>query len=131
MTVLSFPWLWDQAQDILVGYGRRTHKILLPCVGVLLISTMIFRQKAFILGGRTLLKARSLVKYIGPQENVIKFNAFWFSLSHFLPIIKFPDENYWVPISNKYLLWISLRLIRLLGWFLVPFAVASWTGIIK
>lgn len=58
------------------------------------------------------------------------WNAFWYSLDLFVPMIDLQSANFWMPkkesLARHYML-----LHRIAGWLLIPIVVAALTGIIK
>jgi len=59
------------------------------------------------------------------------YSPFWFSLDLFLPLIGLWDREVWVPKKERPKVWAYMRLHRILGWILVPVALAAFSGIIK
>ena len=60
-----------------------------------------------------------------------KYNAFWYSLDLFLPIIKLGEADVWTPKDNRR--WANLyrKVHIIIGSLFVPIGLAAWTGIIK
>jgi hypothetical protein len=59
------------------------------------------------------------------------YNAFWYSLDLFAPIINLEAANVWRPKDDCRWRVYYMRVQKILGWLLVPLGVAAWTGILK
>lgn len=114
-------WAWSIFQDMLAGYGKRLQNLLYWSLGFLLIGTFVFRSEK---GMRT--KDRKDARhYYG------RYQAFWYSLDLFLPIIKLGEADIWTPKDDRR--WANLyrRVHIIIGSLFVPIGLAAWTGIIK
>jgi hypothetical protein len=70
-----------------------------------------------------------------PPAGYQPFNAFFYSLESFLPLVKLHQEDYWLPNAAlkrkwgaglRYYLWIHI----LAGWFFSAMLVAGVTGLV-
>ena len=59
------------------------------------------------------------------------YSPFWYSVDLFLLAIKLQDAELWKPRDNFWFARIWSRLHIMLGWALIPIALAAWTGIIE
>ncbi len=60
-----------------------------------------------------------------------RYNPFWYSLDVFAPIIDLEAAKIWSPGPEKTFRWVFFRIQRILGWLLVPIAVAAFTGFLR
>jgi hypothetical protein len=111
-------WLGQTLVGILAGYGRDPKRSLIPCLVVVLIGWVAFADK-------TKMEVTE-EKFKGRRYNV--WYAFWYSLDVFAPIIDLEAAKVWEPIPGQTLRWLVFRLERILGWLLVPIAIAAFTG---
>lgn len=66
------------------------------------------------------------------KEPLLGYNAFWYSLDLFAPVIDLEAASAWRPNKLKHqLLYSYSRLHRILGWILVPIGAAAITGFTK
>jgi hypothetical protein len=111
-------WLGQTLVGILAGYGRDPKRSLIPCLIVVLVGWVAFADK-------TKMEATE-EKFKGRRYNV--WYAFWYSLDVFAPIIDLEAAKVWAPIPGQTLRWLVFRLERILGWLLVPIAIAAFSG---
>lgn len=124
----SFPnkchpgaWAWSMFQDMLAGYGKSLQNLLYWSLGFLLIGIFVFRREK----GMRIKDEKDAPHYAG------RYNAFWYSLDLFLPIIKLGEADVWTPKDDRR--WANLyrRVHIIIGSLFVPIGLAAWTGIIK
>jgi len=115
-------WVWSIFQDMLAGYGKSLQNLLYWSLGFLLIGTFVFRSEK---GMRLKDEKKDAPHYSG------RYNAFWYSLDLFLPIIKLGEADVWTPKDDRR--WANLyrRVHIIIGSLFVPIGLAAWTGIIK
>jgi hypothetical protein len=111
-------WLGQTLVGILAGYGRDPKRSLIPCLIVVLAGWVAFADK-------TKMEVTE-EKFKGRRYNV--WYAFWYSLDVFAPIIDLEAAKVWSPIPGQTIRWLVFRLERILGWLLVPIAIAAFTG---
>ena len=114
-------WALSLFEDLLAGYGKSLKNLLYWSVGFLFIGTFVFRSEK---GMRT--------KNPNDAENYEgKYNAFWYSLDLFLPIIKLGEADVWTP--KHYRRWANFyrKVHVIIGSLFVPIGLAALTGIIK
>jgi len=111
-------WLGQTLVGILAGYGRDPKRSLIPCLLVVLVGWVTFADKTKMEVTEEKFKDR--------RYNV--WYAFWYSLDVFAPIIDLEAAKVWSPASGQTLRWLVFRLERILGWLLVPIAIAAFTG---
>ncbi len=114
-------WALSVFEDLLSGYGKSLQNLLYWSVGFLFVGTFVFRSEK---GMRTK-DGKHAEDYEG------KYNAFWYSLDLFLPIIKLGEADVWTPKDERR--WANLyrRVHIIIGSLFVPIGLAAWTGIIK
>jgi hypothetical protein len=114
-------WAWSIVEDLLAGYGKSLQNLLVWSVSFLIIGTFVFRSEN---GMRTRDKKDA-------PHHPGRYNAFWYSLDLFLPIIKLGEADVWTP--KDYRRW-AIRYKKghiIIGSLFVPIGLAALTGIIK
>jgi len=113
-------WAFSLFQDALAGYGKHLENLLYWSLGFLIIGTMVFWKK----DGMRLKDEKAAAQ--SPT-----YQAFWYSLDLFLPIIKLGESEVWIPKHNRR--WANLyrKVHIIIGSLFVPIGLAAWTGIIK
>jgi uncharacterized protein YjbI with pentapeptide repeats len=116
--VLRGPeWVWSLFLDWFVGYGRSPERALLWSVSIILLGMAIFRPG-----------------WMEPRTTNLKadiYSPFWYSIDLFLPLIKLQDSDLWKPRDDRWLVRYWSRLHTILGWALIPIALAAWTGMLE
>jgi hypothetical protein len=116
--VLSGPaWIWSCFLDWFVGYGRSPERAILWSVLIVAIGCVVFRP------GR-----------MEPQKDEYvarKYSPFWYSMDVYLPVIKLHDAEIWKPKEECVLAHVWRRIHTILGWALIPIALAAWTGMLS
>jgi hypothetical protein len=49
----------------------------------------------------------------------------------FLPLVKLQDAEMWKPRDDQWFARFWSRIHTILGWALIPIAVAAWTGMLE
>jgi len=111
----DLSWLGQAIVGLLAGYGRAPERSLLPCAIVVLFGFFVFRDK-------------DKMKVNDDKFQDRRYNAFWYSLDVFAPIIDLEAAKVWSPLPGQTFKWIVFRAERILGWLLVPIAIAAFTG---
>ena len=116
--VLSGPaWAWSFFLEQFVGYGRSPERAIFWSVAIVGFGCVMFRPRRM---------EPQKVEHVGR-----KYSAFWYSVDVYLPIIKLHDAEIWKP-KEKYVLTLVWRRIHtVLGWALIPIAIAAWTGMLS
>jgi hypothetical protein len=116
--VLSGPsWVWSCFLEQFVGYGRSPERAIFWSVAIVGFGCVMFRPNR-----------------MEPQKseyNERKYNAFWYSVDVYLPIIKLHDAEIWKPKEEYVLTHVWRRIHTVLGWALIPIALAAWTGMLS
>jgi uncharacterized protein YjbI with pentapeptide repeats len=110
-------WLWSFFLEKFVGYGRSPIRALIWSALIVVYGVTVFRPRR--------MEARSTIVRTGP------FSPFWYSLDMFLPLIKLHDADYWVAKGGERYARLWGRIHTVLGWALIPIAVAAWTGMLE
>lgn len=107
-------WAWSFFLEQFVGYGRSPERALFWSVAIIGIGIVMFRPSR-----------------MEPQKSEYagrKYSPFWYSMDVYLPIIKLHDAEIWKPKEEYVLSHIWRRIHTVLGWALIPIAIAAWTG---
>jgi hypothetical protein len=116
--VLRGPeWCWSLFLDWFVGYGRSPERALLWSISIVLVGMVVFRPDR-----------------MEPRTTNLKadvYSPFWYSVDLFLPLIKLQDSDMWKPRDKLWFVRFWSRLHTILGWALIPIALAAWTGMLE
>ena len=112
-----FRWLGSWMLDLLVGYGRRPWRAGIPCAALIALGCVLFSPKK--------------MEPQQPEDTPRVYNRFWYSLGLFLPFVDLQSNKVWKPKADQTFLRNYMRVHILLGWILVPLALAAVTGLIK
>jgi hypothetical protein len=111
-------WLTQWILGAVAGYGRVPAYSLVPCAMVVLLGCFFFRDGKKMTQNEDKFKDR-------------RYNPIWYSLDVFAPIIDLEAAKVWSPRPGERFKWFWLRAQRILGWLLVPIAVAAFTGFLR
>jgi len=115
--VLSGPaWAWSFFLEKFVGYGRSPERAILWSIAIVSFGCLMFRPNR-----------------MEPQnaEHVTrKYSPFWYSVDVYLPVIKLHDAEIWKPKEEYVFTHVWRRIHTVLGWALIPIALAAWTGML-
>jgi hypothetical protein len=112
----GFAWAWSYFLDWFVGYGRSPQRAIFWSVAIISIGCLVFRPK--------------LMEPQNAEHSTRKYSAFWYSVDVYLPIIKLHDAEIWKPKEEYVLGHVWRRIHTVLGWALIPIAIAAWTGML-
>jgi hypothetical protein len=110
-------WAWSLFLDWFVGYGRSPERALFWSAAMILFGVAVFRPQR-----------------MEPRTTNLKtdhYSPFWYSMDLFLPLIKLQDVDMWKPREDSRFARFWSRLHTMLGWALIPIAVAAWTGMFE
>jgi hypothetical protein len=110
-------WAWSFFLDWFVGYGRSPQRAIFWSVAIVGIGCLVFRPER-----------------MEPQKSEYsarKYSAFWYSMDVYLPVIKLHDAEIWKPKEECVLAHVWRRIHTVLGWALIPIALAAWTGMLS
>jgi len=113
----GLAWGWSFFLDQFVGYGRSPERAIFWSVIIIAIGCVMFQPQR-----------------MEPQKSEYtgrKYNAFWYSVDVYLPVIKLHDAEIWKPMEAHVLTNIWRRIHTILGWALIPIALAAWTGMLS
>ncbi len=112
----GMQWWWSLFLDWFVGYGRSPERALFWSVAIVSAGMLVFRPHR-----------------MEPRTTNLKtdfYSPLWYSVDLFLPLIKLHDAELWKPRDNFRFARFWSRLHTMLGWALIPIAVAAWTGML-
>ncbi len=110
----GMQWCWSLFLDWFVGYGRSPERALLWSIAIVSAGMLVFRPHR-----------------MEPRTTNLKadvYSPLWYSVDLFLPLIKLQDAELWKPRDDFRFARVWSRLHTMLGWALIPIAVAAWTG---
>jgi len=124
-------WLLDRFLWLFTGYGVRLYRLIVFIALILFVGTFIFQ-----LEGAVVLNPDIKPPYVfGSNDTLPCWEAFWVSLSTFLPV-EIPSGTDWKP-SSQTIWFLSIKfttfatMLKLSGWILVPVGIAGISGILK
>jgi len=124
-------WLLDRFLWLFTGYGVRLYRLIVFIALILFVGTFIFQ-----LEGAVVLNPDIKPPYVfGSNDTLPCWEAFWVSLSTFLPV-EIPSGADWKP-SSQTIWFLSIKfttfatMLKLSGWILVPVGIAGISGILK
>jgi hypothetical protein len=106
----------DCIQQYFLGYGRSARAPLIWSGIFVLVGFFTFR------------KANEMEPRV---ERPGAYSGFWYSLELFLPIVDLGVAKEWRPKATSGLRIVYARFHELVGWILVPVAIAAITGITR
>jgi uncharacterized protein YjbI with pentapeptide repeats len=110
-------WWWNLFLDGFVGYGRSPERAFLWSTAIMLFGTWVFRAP------------RMEPRKIDFKPD--RYSPFWYSVDLFLPLVKLQDADFWKPRDDARFARFWSRFHTMLGWALIPIAVAAWTGMLE
>ncbi|MBC8094893.1 MAG: pentapeptide repeat-containing protein [Akkermansiaceae bacterium] len=112
----GMAWGWSLFLDWFVGYGRSPQRALVWSIAIVLVGMLVFRPHR-----------------MEPRTTNLKtdfYSPLWYSVDLFLPLIKLQDAELWKPRDDFRFARFWSRLHTMLGWALIPIALAAWTGML-
>jgi hypothetical protein len=110
-----FAWAGSMFQDMLIGYGKSLKNLFYWSLGFLIIGVFVFRREK---GMRTK-DRKDAPHYAG------RYQAFWYSLDLFLPIIKLGEAETWTPKDNRRWAILYKKVHIIIGSLFVPIGLAA------
>ena len=110
----GFAWAWSFFLQQFVGFGRSPERAIFWSVVVVGFGCLMFQPHRM---------EPQKPEFVGR-----KYSAFWYSVDVYLPIIKLHDADIWKPKEEYVLTHIWRRIHTVLGWALIPIAIATWTS---
>lgn len=101
----------------LMGYGREPQYAFIWWIPVIVAGWLIFLR-------------RSDVEPRRPEDKDRPYDAFWYSVDLFLPLTRLDAAEVWMPRQDSTWRRYYARIHAMLGWILVPIALAAVTGLI-
>lgn len=115
-TLRRWGWLYSWFVYLLSAYGRRPWQAGVPCMLCVAIGCFLFSP--------TKMAPRN-------SDAILPYNRFWYSLGLFFPLVDLRVDKEWQPGPKHSSLLHYIPFHILLGWILVPIAVAALTGLLK
>ena len=112
----GMEWGWNLFLEWFVGYGRSPERALFWSTSIVLFGMGVFRPQR--------MEPRKVDAKPDP------YSPFWYSVDLFLPLIKLQDVELWKPRYEARFARFWGRLHTMLGWALIPIALAAWTGML-
>jgi len=110
----GFAWAWSYFLEQFVGYGRSPERAIFWSVIIIGFGCVMFRPHR--------------MEPQNSEHHGRKYSPFWYSMDVYLPVIKLHDAEIWKPREEYVLTNVWRRIHTVLGWALIPIAIAAWTG---
>ncbi len=110
-------WAWSFFLEQFVGYGRSPERAIFWSIAIIGVGCLMFRP--------------SRMEPQKAEHRTRTYSPFWYSVDVYLPIIKLNDAEIWKPKEQYVLSHIWRRIHTVLGWALIPIAIAAWTGMLS
>ncbi len=110
-------WIWSFFLEQFVGYGRSPERAIFWSVAIIAFGCVMFRP--------------SRMEVQKSEFTQRKYSPFWYSVDVYLPIIKLHDAEVWKPREECTFTHVWRRIHTVLGWALIPIALAAWTGMLS
>ncbi len=123
-----------------VAYGRKPHLAFLWSAVVVFIGYLVFCNPRDVqLRDSPGAEASRLQQFdalfapdrVAHRHPFKPYHPLWFSLDLFLPFVNLHAAEVWMPRQDQRLRKHYARFHTILGWILIPIALASITGIVK
>jgi hypothetical protein len=113
----DIKWLWNLLMEFLVWHGRKPEWALFWSLVIIFAGSFVFNRHG--------MEAKN------PAADPSHYNALWYSLDLFLPIVDLGVTNFWVPMKDRWFARNYVYIHKVLGALMIPLGLAAVTGIIK
>jgi len=111
--------IWSLFLKFFVDYGREPQLAFVWAGLIVAIGTIVFHNP----DGMELPDVEDPTKY--------QYSPFWYSLNLFFAVIDLQFGRHWEPKTHRRFARIWVHVQTLLGWLLIPIAIATVSGLIK
>jgi hypothetical protein len=123
--IIGWPqFFWNILLGITVSYGRHPGLAIVWIAVFIAIGYRVFQGRN---PDGTPTKMEQQRKDDAPRV----WNAFWYSVDLFAPVIDLQSANFWQPKPTTGFPRHYMRIHSIMGWILIPILIAALTGIIK
>jgi hypothetical protein len=119
----QLPWygrLWNLALDVLIGFGYRTGRALVPFAAFLALGWWYF--------GNAYDNGDIVSRSTAENMNVPPFRPLIYSLDQLVPVVNFGQRESWVASGDAQTL---VTVMIIVGWILTTAIVAALTGLVR
>lgn len=113
----NIRWLWSWLMEYLVWHGRKPEWALFWSLVIIFVGSFVFNRKG--------------MEPKHPTADPLRYNALWYSLDLFLPIVDLGVTNLWGPTKDRWFARNYVYVHKILGALMIPLGLAAVTGIIK
>jgi hypothetical protein len=110
-------WFWNLLLEYLVWYGRKPELALVWSLVVIFLGSFVFWPNG--------------MEPKNPTAILPRYNALWYSLDLFVPVVGLGVANLWMPRKDRRFARNYAYFHKILGVILIPIGLAAITGIIK
>jgi hypothetical protein len=121
----SPQWWGNMALYALVRYGRTPALAFAWSAGVVLVGMLVFQRKK--MRPKPSFATLSAV----PPDPYRDYHPLLYSIDLFLPVVGLKTDEAWAPDRQYKGLLVYMRIHKLLGWILIPLALAAITGLVR
>jgi hypothetical protein len=115
-----YGWLWNLALDVLIGFGYRTGRALIPFVAFLAFGWWYF--------GNAYDDGDIIPRSTAETMNVPPFRPLIYSLDQLVPVVNFGQRESWVASGDAQTL---VTVMVIVGWVLTTAILAALTGLVR
>lgn len=113
----NIRWVWSVLLEYLVWHGRKPELALFWSLVIIFAGSFVFNREG--------------MEPKNPGATPFRYNASWYSLDLFLPIVDLGVANNWVPMKDRWFARNYIYFHKILGALMIPLGLAAVTGIIK
>ena len=115
-----FARLWNFAEDVLIGFGYRTGRALIPFFAFLAFGWWYFDNA----------KEDGEIVARSTAEDVTEppFHALLYSLDQLVPVVNFGQRGSWIATGDAQML---ATVMVIVGWILTTAILAALTGLVR
>jgi hypothetical protein len=115
-----YAWLWNVGEDILIGFGYRTGRALIPFAIFLALGWWYF--------GNAYDDGEIVERSTAATINEPPFKPLIYSLDQLVPVVNFGQRENWVATGDAQTL---VTIMVIVGWILTTAILAALTGLVR
>ena len=119
----QLPWygrLWNLSLDVLIGFGYRTGRALVPFAAFLAFGWWYF--------GKAYDDGDIIPRSTAETMSVSPFRPLIYSLDQLVPVVNFGQREHWVATGDAQTL---VTVMVIVGWILTTAILAALTGLVR
>jgi hypothetical protein len=113
----TLRYVWKAFLFVAIGGGVAPERVFILLVALLLFGALLFRDKGVMV-------------WRGRAEEPA-YSSFWYTLDLLLPVMKLEDARDWSPRPPERFRIYTARIMRVVGFLMVPLLLAAATGLVR